>query len=95
MYVVINADFILLPVVSKLSQSGEEELLTMKQKVQILADETAHSLKKNVYKNYSQFIETAKEISSMIKMYMYGEIAKKSNIASMKSLDSEYVVAFF
>jgi hypothetical protein len=51
-------------VVSKLSQSGEEELLTMKQKVQILADETAHSLKKNVYKNYSQFIETAKEISS-------------------------------
>lgn len=67
----------------------------MKQKVQILADETAHSLKKNVYKNYSQFIETAKEISSMIKMYMYGEIAKKSNIASMKSLDSEYVVAFY
>ena len=54
------------PVVSKLSQSGEEELLTMKQKVQILADETAHSLKKNVYKNYSQFIETAKEISSRI-----------------------------
>lgn len=53
----------------------------MKQKVQILADETAHSLKKNVYKNYSQFIETAKEISSMIKMktwYMYGEIAKES-----------------
>ena len=60
------------PVVSKLSQSGEEELLTMKQKVQILADETAHSLKKNVYKNYSQFIETAKEISSRI-LYMYHE----------------------
>lgn len=81
MHVCINVNFILLPVVSKLSQSGEEELLTMKQKVQILADETAHSLKKNVYKNYSQFIETAKEISSMIKMktwYMYGEIAKES-----------------
>ncbi|XP_052286222.1 exocyst complex component 8-like isoform X2 [Dreissena polymorpha] len=38
-------------------------LLEMKQKVQILSDKTAQELKKNVYKNYSQFIETAREIS--------------------------------
>ena len=40
-------------------------LLEMKQKVQILAEKTAQELKKNVYKNYTQFIETAREISSM------------------------------
>ena len=51
---------------SKACQSGEEELLKRKQEIQILSDETAHSLKKNVYKNYSQFIETAKEISSTL-----------------------------
>ncbi|XP_029648593.1 exocyst complex component 8-like [Octopus sinensis] len=45
------------------SEDGEDKLLETKQNVQILADETAQALKKNVYKNYSQFIETAKEIS--------------------------------
>lgn len=48
------------------SQDGEDMLLETKQNVQILADETAQALKKNVYKNYSQFIETAKEISGKI-----------------------------
>ena len=46
-------------------------LLETKQNVQILADETAQALKKNVYKNYSQFIETAKEISGKIFIYMF------------------------
>lgn len=36
----------------------------MQRKVEKLATDTAVSLKQNVYKNYSQFIETAKEISS-------------------------------
>ncbi|XP_046562976.1 LOW QUALITY PROTEIN: exocyst complex component 8-like [Haliotis rubra] len=50
--------------VAKLTFHGDQnELLDMKQKVQILNDETAQALKKNVYKNYTQFIETAREIS--------------------------------
>ncbi|XP_062614087.1 exocyst complex component 8-like [Saccostrea cucullata] len=75
--------------VSKLSQNGEEELLTMKQKVQILADETAHSLKKNVYKNYSQFIETAKEISILEgEMYQLSHMLteQKSLMSSMMEM---------
>ena len=51
-------------VVKKRSQGGEEELDKMRHEVGQLADNTALALKKNVYKNYSQFIETAKEISS-------------------------------
>lgn len=49
--------------VSRLSEEGEIPLLEMKQKVHILSEKTAQELKKNVYKNYSQFIETAREIS--------------------------------
>ncbi|XP_053378630.1 exocyst complex component 8-like [Mercenaria mercenaria] len=49
--------------VSRLSEEGEMPLLEMKQKVHILSEKTAQELKKNVYKNYSQFIETAREIS--------------------------------
>ena len=43
---------------------GEDDLSEVHTKVQKLAEDTAVALKKNVYKNYSQFIETAKEISS-------------------------------
>lgn len=38
-------------------------MLEMKQKIQVLSEKTAQELKKNVYKNYTQFIETAREIS--------------------------------
>lgn len=55
-----------LPVVNKLSQGGEDDLEEMRKKVHTLAEDTAVALKKNVYKNYSQFIETAKEISSIL-----------------------------
>lgn len=61
----------------------------MKQKVQILADETAHSLKKNVYKNYSQFIETAKEISILEgEMYQLSHMLteQKSLMSSMMEM---------
>lgn len=51
---------------SGLSQGGEDDLLETKQTMQLLAEDTAQSLKKNVYKNYTQFIETAKEISSIL-----------------------------
>lgn len=51
--------------IAKLSASndGEGALLDLRQKVHALNDDTAQALKKNVYKNYSQFIETAREIS--------------------------------
>ena len=55
-----------LSVVNKLSQGGEDDLEEMRKKVHTLAEDTAIALKKNVYKNYSQFIETAKEISSIL-----------------------------
>nr|CAG4643760.1 EOG090X021B [Lepidurus arcticus] len=42
---------------------GGHELKQQRQKIQALADETNQQLKKNVYQNYMQFIETAKEIS--------------------------------
>ncbi len=42
---------------------GVYDLLQQRQKIQLLSDETNQHLKKNVYQNYMQFIETAKEIS--------------------------------
>lgn len=44
---------------------GGSELQSIKKKIQALADETSNNLKKNVYQNYVQFIETAKEISHL------------------------------
>ena len=52
--------------VSKLSEQGEDTLLDTKQKVHVLSEKTAQELKKNVYKNYTQFIETAREISNIL-----------------------------
>ncbi|XP_022251470.1 exocyst complex component 8-like [Limulus polyphemus] len=46
-----------------LNSLGVDGLLVKRQLVQSLAEETNGLLKKNVYKNYTQFIETAKEIS--------------------------------
>ncbi|CAN7941226.1 unnamed protein product [Ixodes pacificus] len=40
-----------------------DAILSERQQIANLADETNNLLKKNVYKNYMQFIETAKEIS--------------------------------
>lgn len=51
-------------VIAKVSVDGEDALLDLRQKVHALNENTAQALKKNVYKNYSQFIETAREISS-------------------------------
>ena len=41
------------------------ELKQHKRKVQGVAEQTAHKLKQNVYKNYELFIDTSKEISSL------------------------------
>ena len=53
--------------VSEISQRcvGGEEVLQQRKVIQAVADDTNNQLKKNVYQNYSQFIETAKEISHL------------------------------
>ncbi|XP_030052282.1 exocyst complex component 8 [Microcaecilia unicolor] len=63
--------------VTQLSQQsdGDRDLQEHRQRVQTLADETAQNLKKNVYKNYRQFIETAREIS-----YLESEMYQLSHI---------------
>lgn len=45
---------------------GGAALQQCKSKIQAYSEQTASSLKKHVYANYMQFIETAKEISRMI-----------------------------
>lgn len=42
---------------------GGTELQQRKAKIQSFSDQTSSKLKKHVYDNYMQFIETAKEIS--------------------------------
>lgn len=44
----------------------DAELQDHRKRIQTLSEETAVSLKKNVYKNYMQFIETSKEISCIL-----------------------------
>lgn len=44
---------------------GGSELQQKKAVIQIYSDQTAASLKKHVYKNYMEFIDSAKEISRM------------------------------
>ncbi|KAJ1524811.1 hypothetical protein ONE63_009682 [Megalurothrips usitatus] len=53
--------------VRELSQRcvGGQELQQQYQKIQGLGEETSALLKRNVYQNYTQFIETAKEISHL------------------------------
>ena len=53
--------------VAEISQRcvGGEEVHAQRKVIQAVADETNNQLKKNVYQNYSQFIETAKEISHL------------------------------
>ena len=58
-------------VVKKISKSGKDDLLTFRNTIQGMQDETALSLKQNVYKNYAQFIDTAKEISSRLLTFVF------------------------
>eukprot|EP00088_Acartia_fossae_P007094 TRINITY_DN13295_c0_g1_i1.p1 TRINITY_DN13295_c0_g1~~TRINITY_DN13295_c0_g1_i1.p1 ORF type:complete len:737 (+),score=136.76 TRINITY_DN13295_c0_g1_i1:32-2242(+) len=53
--------------VAEISQRcvGGEEVLAHRKLIQDLSDETSALLKQNVYQNYSQFIQTAKEISHL------------------------------
>ncbi|XP_022131060.2 exocyst complex component 8 [Pieris rapae] len=56
---------------------GGEELQQQKVKIEGLAEETANALKRNVYENYMQFIETATEIS-----HLEAEMYKLSHLLS-------------
>lgn len=51
--------------VQEISSGGDvyQDLIEEKQRIQKLSDDTSVALKKNVYRNYKQFIDTAKEIS--------------------------------
>lgn len=54
---------------------GADELRQQRSKIQVLADKTSAQLKKNVYQNYMQFIETAKEISHLeSEMYQLSQL---------------------
>ncbi|NXQ61251.1 EXOC8 protein, partial [Anthoscopus minutus] len=63
--------------VKQLSQQsdGDRDLQEHRQRIQALSEETAQSLKRNVYQNYRQFIETAREIS-----YLESEMYQLSHI---------------
>nr|CAG4636815.1 EOG090X021B [Ceriodaphnia reticulata]SVE72797.1 EOG090X021B [Ceriodaphnia reticulata] len=54
---------------------GGHDLQQHRQKIQALSEETNQYLKKNVYQNYMQFIETAKEIS-----YLESEMYQLSHL---------------
>lgn len=46
-------------------------LVEYRNKIQTLSDETSVSMKKNVYRNYKQFIDTSKEISCIFSIHCY------------------------
>lgn len=54
---------------------GDRDLQEHRQRIQTLSEETAQNLKRNVYQNYKQFIETAREIS-----YLESEMYQLSHI---------------
>ncbi|XP_043461106.1 exocyst complex component 8 [Leptopilina heterotoma] len=54
---------------------GADELRKQRARIQELADSTSAQLKRNVYQNYMQFIETAKEISHLeSEMYQLSQL---------------------
>ncbi|XP_029051234.1 exocyst complex component 8 [Osmia bicornis bicornis] len=54
---------------------GADELRQQRSKIQELANNTSAQLKRNVYQNYMQFIETAKEISHLeSEMYQLSQL---------------------
>ncbi|GLH13582.1 Exocyst complex component 8 [Gryllus bimaculatus] len=80
--VVVRPDFNPEKYVNELTRKciGGQELQQQRQKIQSLADETSVLLKKNVYQNYMQFIETAKEISHLeSEMYELSRLLNEQN----------------
>lgn len=76
--------------VRELSQRcvGGQELQQQYQKIQSLGEDTSAQLKRNVYQNYTQFIETAKEISHLeSEMYQLSHLLteQRSLLAALAS----------
>ena len=85
-----SADFNPDKYVRDLSQRcvGGQELQQQYQKIQGLGEETSAQLKRNVYQNYTQFIETAKEISHLeSEMYQLSHLLteQRSLLAALAS----------
>lgn len=69
---------------------GDKDLHETQHRVQMLGDRTAHILKKQVYKNYQLFIDTAKEIS-----YLEGEMFQLNTILTeQKHLMDDMIKTF-
>lgn len=67
---------------------GGSELKSIKKKIQSLSEDTNNHLKKNVYQNYVQFIEAAKEISHLeSEMYQLSHLLseQKSLLSALSS----------
>ena len=68
---------------------GGLELRQHRHQIQLIADSTSNELKKNVYRNYQQFIHTAKEIQ-----YLEGEMYQLSHqLTEQRSLLSSLCAA--
>jgi len=69
---------------------GDKDLIENRQRVKMLGEQTAQILKKQVYKNYQLFIDTAKEIS-----FLEGEMFQLNNILTdQKTLMDDMIKTF-
>lgn len=75
---------------------GVEELRQQRAKIQELADSTSILLKRNVYQNYIQFIETAKEISHLeSEMYQLSQLlSEQRSLLSVLGSNRSTIVEF-
>ena len=76
---------------------GADELRKQRARIQELADNTSALLKRNVYQNYMQFIETAKEISHLeSEMYQLSQLLseQRSLLGTLGSSRSAAGVVF-
>ncbi|XP_062502954.1 exocyst complex component 8-like isoform X2 [Corticium candelabrum] len=71
---------------TELASRSDSDIQLQKQRraIQMLSEDTAQSLKRNVYKNYAQFIETSKEISYLeAEMYQLSHLlTEQKNVVS-------------
>lgn len=67
---------------------GGHDLHQQRQKIQALSEETNQYLKKNVFRNYMQFIETAKEISCKLVSLSF-KTSLRLNLNYCTDLESE------
>lgn len=64
---------------------GGADLQQQKSQIQTFSEQTSSALKRHVYANYMQFIETAKEISRMTQLWLYMHLKWPQNIIAYLS----------